>query len=74
VLDAEYDAAAIHAAVLRCLFDETFRMRCLVAPNPYWLGDAGPKIADVLAKVPLDQALIRKRMTLIGETRDGWYR
>ncbi|UCH34038.1 MAG: UDP-N-acetylglucosamine 2-epimerase (hydrolyzing) [Armatimonadota bacterium] len=74
VLDAGYDAAAIVAAVRRCLFDETFRALCRSAENPYWLGDAGPKIADVLATTPLDQALIRKRMTLRGETRDGWYR
>lgn len=74
VLDAGYAAGSIHGAVHRCLFDETFRQRCRVAPNPYWLGDAGPKIADVLAKVPLDQALIRKRMMLAGEQQDGWYR
>jgi hypothetical protein len=60
--------------VRRCLFDETFRSLCRSAENPYWLGDAGPKIADVLATVPIDQALIRKRMTLRGEHKDGWYR
>lgn len=74
VLDAGYDAQAIVAAAQRCLHDEAFRQRCRVAENPYWLGDAGPKIARVLAEVPLDQALIRKRMTLRGETRDGWFR
>lgn len=74
VLDAGYDAAVIYEALRRCLFDSDFRHRCLAAPNPYWLGDAGPKIAHVLATVPLDQALIRKRMTLVGEARDGWYR
>lgn len=74
VIDAGYDAAAISAAVRRCLFDDGFRALCRTAPNPYWLGDAGPKIANVLAEVPLDQALIRKRMTLRGEARDGWFR
>lgn len=74
VIDAGYDAAAIEAAVRRCIHDEAFRQLCRVAENPYWLGDAGPKIADVLAKVPLDAALIRKRMTLVGEARDGWFR
>jgi UDP-N-acetylglucosamine 2-epimerase (non-hydrolysing)/GDP/UDP-N,N'-diacetylbacillosamine 2-epimerase (hydrolysing) len=74
VLDAGYDAGAIVAAVRRCLSDDAFRSLCRSAPNPYWLGDAGPKIAEVLATVPLDQALIRKRMTLTGETRDGWFR
>lgn len=74
VLDAGYSREAIADAVRRCLFDEDFRTLCRTAKNPYWLGDAGPKIADVLAKVPLDQALIRKRMTLRGETSDGWFR
>lgn len=74
VLDAPYDANAIAAAIRKCLSDDAFRELCRTAPNPYWLGDAGPKIADVLAKVPLDQNLIRKRMTLRGETRDGWFR
>ena len=73
VIDADYDAGALYQAVQRCLFDNEFRAICATAANPYYLGDAGPKIADVLATVPLDQALIRKRMTLKGETRDGWF-
>lgn len=74
VLDAGYDTAAIIAAVQRCFTDQSFRRACRTADNPYYLGDAGPKIADVLARVPIDQALIRKRMMLRGETRDGWFR
>jgi len=74
VIDVGYDAAELAAGVRRCLFDEPFRALCRTAPNPYWLGDAGPKIAEVLATVPLDQKLIRKRMTLRGETREGWFR
>jgi hypothetical protein len=38
------------------------------------MGDAGKKIAAVLASVPINQALIRKAMTLRGEARGGWYR
>lgn len=74
VLDAGYDRDGIAAAIRRCLHDAGFRSTCRAAENPYWLGDAGPKIADVLASVPLDTALIRKRMTLKGEVRDGWFR
>lgn len=74
VLDADYDADSISAAMRRCLYDEDFRALCRRAENPYWLGDAGPKIAEVLATVPLDQRIIRKRMTLKGEMRDGWFR
>lgn len=74
VLDAPYSAEAIAAAVERCLFDEAFRAGCRSAENPYWIGDAGPKIAHVLATVELGQRLIRKRMTLRGEAKDGWFR
>jgi UDP-hydrolysing UDP-N-acetyl-D-glucosamine 2-epimerase len=74
VVDCPYDAAALVAGVKKCLFDDSFRKICREAENPYGLGDAGPKIANVLATVPLDQRLIRKRMTLLGETKDGWFR
>lgn len=74
VLDVDYDADAIAAAVRRCLYDEDFRSLCRLAENPYWLGNAGPKIADVLATVQLGQRIIRKRMTLKGEMHDGWFR
>jgi UDP-hydrolysing UDP-N-acetyl-D-glucosamine 2-epimerase len=74
VVDAGYDRQEISSAIRRCLFDEGFREVCRTSENPYWLGDAGPKIAKVLAEVALDQHLIRKKMTLKGETRNGWFR
>lgn len=74
VLDTPYDANDIFAAVWRCLSDEDFRALSRRTENPYWLGDAGPKVAEVLATAPLGQPIIRKRMTLRGESRDGWYR
>jgi UDP-hydrolysing UDP-N-acetyl-D-glucosamine 2-epimerase len=74
VLDVGYSADALEAAVRRCLFDDRFRLDCRSVENPYGIGDAGRKIADVLARVPIDQALLRKSMTLTGETRDGWFR
>jgi len=74
VIDVDYDSEGIVAAIRKCLFDEEFRLLCRTAENPYWLGDAGPKIAEILATVKLDQQIIRKRMTLKGEMRDGWFR
>lgn len=74
VIDADYDAEAIYAAVLRCMHDEAFRRICRECANPYGVGNAGARIAAVLADVELGPALIRKRMTLRGERRDGWYR
>lgn len=74
VIDTGYDEQEIVAAVSRCLQDEAFRETCRTADNPYYLGNAGKKIATVLCSVPLNQALLRKSMTLKGEARDGWYR
>ncbi len=75
VIDAAYDADAIHGAVRKALDDDDFRRLCAECSNPYGVGDAGRKIADVVAAVDLGEKLLRKRMTLLGETRpDGWFR
>ena len=74
VLDAGYSSNEIYDQIQRSLFDDNFRELCREAKNPYWLGEAGPKVAEVLAMTPLDQGLIRKRMTLKGEAKDGWFR
>jgi UDP-hydrolysing UDP-N-acetyl-D-glucosamine 2-epimerase len=73
VIDANYNSEEIITVIQKCLFDNEFRKSCFAAKNPYWLGDAGPKIAKVLAEVPINQSLLRKKMTLIGEVRDGWF-
>jgi UDP-N-acetylglucosamine 2-epimerase (non-hydrolysing)/GDP/UDP-N,N'-diacetylbacillosamine 2-epimerase (hydrolysing) len=59
---------------MRALFDKDFRALCRETKNPYWSGEVGPKISEILANLPLDKSLIRKRMTLYGEVRDGWHR
>jgi UDP-N-acetylglucosamine 2-epimerase (non-hydrolysing)/GDP/UDP-N,N'-diacetylbacillosamine 2-epimerase (hydrolysing) len=74
VLDAGYSAASIHAAIRRGLDDAAFRSQCRDAENPYGIGDAGIKIAEVLAREALGTRLIRKKMTSRGESADGWYR
>ena len=76
VLDACHDADAIYRATRRCFDDGDFRLHCRSIENPYGVGDAGIKIAERLATVPLEprSLLLRKGMTLRGEHRDGWYR
>ncbi|MCR4378641.1 MAG: UDP-N-acetylglucosamine 2-epimerase [Rhodospirillales bacterium] len=74
VLNADYDANNIYDNVRKCFNDKAFRADCRTGQNPYGLGDAGKKIADILADVPLNQNLIRKGMTLIGEAKNGWFR
>jgi UDP-N-acetylglucosamine 2-epimerase (non-hydrolysing)/GDP/UDP-N,N'-diacetylbacillosamine 2-epimerase (hydrolysing) len=63
VLDVGYDRGQILAAIDRCLHDESFKAQAHDCYNPYGQGRSGLLIADVLATVPIDTALIRKRMT-----------
>jgi len=75
VLDADYNTESIVYAVNKCIEDKDFRKTCSETDNPYYMGNAGKKIAEVLAKVTLDTTtLIRKKMTLQGECNDGWCR
>jgi len=74
VLNVVYDTDSVFDAVIKCIEDQGFRDTCHNTHNPYYLGDAGKKIANVLAKVSINEDLIRKKMTLRGETRDGWFR
>lgn len=74
VLNAEYAEDAIYRAVRTCFDDKAFRGTCRTGENPYGLGDAGIKIADALARIDLNRDLIRKGMTLVGDTKDGWFR
>lgn len=74
VIDAEYDVKSIISTVNKCLYDASFRKICRETDNPYYLGNAGLKVASVLSEVELDQKLIRKEMTLKGEVKNGWHR
>lgn len=64
VIATGYGEAEIVAAIRRCLTDTAFIEQCRTCDNPYGTGDAGRKIAEVLATVALDQALITKQMTI----------
>jgi UDP-hydrolysing UDP-N-acetyl-D-glucosamine 2-epimerase len=63
VLDVGYDADEIEAALRRSVDDEELRHRCRTCENPYGAGNAGPRVAEVLATIPIDTRLLRKRMT-----------
>ena len=62
-IDVPYDAHAIAAAIERCASDEAFRRQCQTCENPYGGGNAGPRIAEVLATIPINLQLLQKRMT-----------
>jgi UDP-N-acetylglucosamine 2-epimerase (non-hydrolysing)/GDP/UDP-N,N'-diacetylbacillosamine 2-epimerase (hydrolysing) len=63
VLHTGYDADEIFEAIRKCINDENFLETVRTCPNPYGAGNAGPRIADVLATVELNRALIQKKMT-----------
>jgi UDP-hydrolysing UDP-N-acetyl-D-glucosamine 2-epimerase len=63
VLDTAYNEEEILAAIHRSIDDEDFRLQCQTCKNPYGAGNAGPKIAEVLATVTLDSSLLQKKMT-----------
>ena len=73
VIDVDYDSSNIVAVVNKCFFDEKFKANCEATDNPYYLGDAGKKIADILSTVPLGTEIIRKKRTLKGVAKEGWY-
>jgi len=73
IIDVDYNASNIVAVVKKCFYNDEFRGQSTVTNNPYYLGDAGKKIADILTSIPLGKKIICKKMTLCGETKDGWY-
>jgi UDP-hydrolysing UDP-N-acetyl-D-glucosamine 2-epimerase len=74
VLDVEYETELIVDSVIKCIKDKNFREICKTTDNPYYLGSAGEKIAKIIAKISLGTLLIRKKMTLKGECKNGWCR
>jgi len=74
IIDVDYDATAIEAALRKSLFDESFRRRCAECTNPYGDGNAAELIATALAEAKLSPELLQKGFTLRGEARDGWFR
>jgi UDP-hydrolysing UDP-N-acetyl-D-glucosamine 2-epimerase len=64
VINVDYDHSQINDAIKLSLFDDQFRKRCSNCDNPYGVGGAGVKIANVLAEIDLDHKLITKKMTL----------
>lgn len=63
VLDVGYNELEILDAIRHSVEDEKFRYQCQTCKNPYGAGNAGPKIAEVLATIPIDSHLLQKKMT-----------
>jgi UDP-hydrolysing UDP-N-acetyl-D-glucosamine 2-epimerase len=63
VVDVAYDEGAIYQALRRCVMDKAFQEQCASCENPYGAGNAGPRIAETLATLPIDRRLLQKKMT-----------
>jgi len=64
VIDADYDSEEIYLSIKKCLFNEKFRAMARECSNPYGIGQAGVKIANLLCELSLKPDLIRKKMTI----------
>lgn len=63
VIDVPYDKQQILAGIRRALNDVALRKRIRSARNPYGMGTAGRKIAQVLETIPLNSGLLDKQIT-----------
>lgn len=63
VIDVGYNRDEILDAVRKVLYDGKFRERCHNCKNPYGAGNAGEKIANVLATIDINVRLLQKKMT-----------
>lgn len=58
-----HEPTAITAAVRRAVYDADYRATVAAAGSPYGDGRSGPRVARLLAEIPLDQRLLIKEMT-----------
>lgn len=63
VLDTGYDGREIRQALSKALTDREFREIVRHAGNPYGDGRTGPRVARLLAELPLDSTLLIKRLS-----------
>jgi UDP-hydrolysing UDP-N-acetyl-D-glucosamine 2-epimerase len=63
VITVDYKKDEIVAAINKCLLDNEFRKTCKDVKNPYGSGNSGKIIADFLANVELNYAVLNKQMT-----------
>ena len=63
VIGVGYNKDEILGAIRKALYDEEFRRKCYFCDNPYGAGNAGEKIADILATIDINLKLLQKKMT-----------
>ena len=63
VIDAPHDRKKIKDAVKKCLTNRAFQRKVKTVKNPYGDGRAGQHIAAIIARTPLNQKLLEKKIT-----------
>ncbi len=63
LINVPHDKLKIIEAIKMALYDETFKKKVSSCINPYGDGKAGIRIADVLAKIGINQKLLQKKIT-----------
>jgi UDP-N-acetylglucosamine 2-epimerase len=63
ILNCDYDAGGISAAIGTALSDPVFRRRCASAINPYGDGRSSRRICETLRDITLNQRLLDKECT-----------
>jgi GDP/UDP-N,N'-diacetylbacillosamine 2-epimerase (hydrolysing) len=63
VIDVPPDRMKIQKAIQKALTDKYFKKKVLHGKNPYGRGNAGVKIAKILASLPMDERLFQKKLT-----------
>jgi GDP/UDP-N,N'-diacetylbacillosamine 2-epimerase (hydrolysing) len=63
VINVIHDKTKIIDAINKALHDETFKQKVRGCVNPYGDGKAGVRIAEVLAEIEINNALLQKRIT-----------
>ena len=65
VIDTSYNEDEISKAIDDCFNNLSFRNKSFNCKNPYGIGEAGKKIADIISKIPLDNNMLRKKHPLL---------
>lgn len=63
IIDVEYNKEEIKKAIAKALYDNDFKTKTKKCKNPYGDGNAGKRIAAILAKIKIDKNLLQKQIT-----------
>ncbi len=63
VIDVDYNKNQIKKAIKKALYDKKFGQKVKKCKNPYGEGKTGPRVADILSKIKIDEKLLQKKIT-----------